>query len=643
MPALALEAIQGISGRLLWLSLLHSLWLGLILAALVALVFQVRWTLTHRARHAILLTALCLVAAGPPALTVAQYCADWRQSGRDAILAKMAVAVQTEPTEARGPAPSVATATPRREEASSLTSLVRSLLIPLDKMTDIARTVRPYALTAWSVIVLTLTAVLPVGLRGLNRLRRDASSAPEPVQKRAQRLGRLLRLRTIPAIRVHATLGEPCLCGLFRPFILLPGHWLATAGPESLDAVLAHELAHARRYDHVVNLAQRALEALLFFHPGVHWLSRSLRRQREHCADALAVRMTGNPLALARALEALARARPGPSMAARSVGAALNGESPSLLPRIQELIGMMPTRPRSQVWPFAALLAAAAFALVAISTGFAQDGSPPKQGRPPAPAKASRTASPGQYGAPAVKHFDRQISYEVRYIDLDAQPWRDHSKDRLTPAGFGAGVPVWIIDHPGLTDLLNHVRAAAEGNVFQFPKPTGFEGSHVTFLWDSSGFDLRWEADDIKDITPTRREARPVVIPKPARELKDLKEGSRLDIQGVFSSQGTRLSVDLRDSTIADLGKAPKGGAKPGTSQKPPAAGEIHYQGSCDVPTRSSLLISLGQYQHSVGDRSVAIERLVVITPRLIVLEPDLPVAARANDRATSRPAPRPH
>ena len=72
----------------------------------------------------------------------------------------------------------------------------------------------------------------------------------------------------------------------------------------------AHELAHARRLDHIVNLWQRVVEMMLFFHPGVHWLSRSLRTHREYCADALAVWMTGDPRALASALESVAHLRP---------------------------------------------------------------------------------------------------------------------------------------------------------------------------------------------------------------------------------------------------------------------------------------------------------------------------------------------
>ena len=45
--------------------------------------------------------------------------------------------------------------------------------------------------------------------------------------------------------------------------------------------VIAHELAHIRRHDYLVNLMQAAVETLLFYHPGVWWVSRQVRIERE--------------------------------------------------------------------------------------------------------------------------------------------------------------------------------------------------------------------------------------------------------------------------------------------------------------------------------------------------------------------------
>ena len=70
--------------------------------------------------------------------------------------------------------------------------------------------------------------------------------------------------------------------------------------------VLWHELAHLRRWDNLINLIQRVVESLLFFHPAVWWVSAWARLEREHCCDLIVVERTGRPRAYAETLAALA-------------------------------------------------------------------------------------------------------------------------------------------------------------------------------------------------------------------------------------------------------------------------------------------------------------------------------------------------
>ena len=102
---------------------------------------------------------------------------------------------------------------------------------------------------------------------------------------------------------------------------------------QQLEAVLAHELAHIRRYDYLVNLLQMAVETLLFYHPAVWWTSSRIRHERELCCDDLAVASCGDALCYARALTRLERLRIAtPAMALGSTGG-------PLAYRIQRLIG----------------------------------------------------------------------------------------------------------------------------------------------------------------------------------------------------------------------------------------------------------------------------------------------------------------
>ena len=73
------------------------------------------------------------------------------------------------------------------------------------------------------------------------------------------------------------------------------------------------------RFDHagmngsdsdLVNLLQRIVESLLFFHPAAWLVSTWARREREACCDALVVSRTAHPHAYAELLVALAAQMP---------------------------------------------------------------------------------------------------------------------------------------------------------------------------------------------------------------------------------------------------------------------------------------------------------------------------------------------
>src|SRR5260221_8263766 len=78
-----------------------------------------------------------------------------------------------------------------------------------------------------------------------------------------------------------------------RPVILLPVSALAGMTPEVMEAILAHELAHIRRHDYLLNMLQTAIETLLFYHPAVWWVGKKIRQERENCCDDLAVAACG--------------------------------------------------------------------------------------------------------------------------------------------------------------------------------------------------------------------------------------------------------------------------------------------------------------------------------------------------------------
>lgn len=152
-------------------------------------------------------------------------------------------------------------------------------------------------------------------------------------QQRLVNLSAHLKIRRLVTLRESALAGTPTVIGWLRPVILLPTSALAGLTPEMMEAVLAHELAHIRRHDYLLNMLQTAVETLLFYHPAVWWAGAKIRQERENCCDDLAVGACGNAITYARALTELEELRGGyPQLALAATGG-------SLLARVRRLLG----------------------------------------------------------------------------------------------------------------------------------------------------------------------------------------------------------------------------------------------------------------------------------------------------------------
>jgi len=145
-----------------------------------------------------------------------------------------------------------------------------------------------------------------LGLSWLRDVLRDSQPWNDPAwQARVANMARGLRLSRTVGLRVVRNLSSPVTSGWLKPVILVPASLVTGMPADLLAALLAHELAHVRRHDYLVNLLQHAAEILLFFHPSIWCLSRRLRIERERIADQMAAVLIGSPMLLARALHAL--------------------------------------------------------------------------------------------------------------------------------------------------------------------------------------------------------------------------------------------------------------------------------------------------------------------------------------------------
>ncbi len=144
---------------------------------------------------------------------------------------------------------------------------------------------------------------LAIALWGGHRLRAISTPVSDSalldlIRTQAHRIG----LKLVPVVAYCERVAVPTVIGVLRPMILLPATLTSGLTTEELSAILSHELAHIRRYDLWMNLLQRIIESLLFFHPVVWFLSRRLSAEREICCDDLVVRSGCPPMIYAGAL-----------------------------------------------------------------------------------------------------------------------------------------------------------------------------------------------------------------------------------------------------------------------------------------------------------------------------------------------------
>ncbi|WP_116519719.1 M56 family metallopeptidase [Achromobacter insuavis] len=218
----------------------------------------------------------------------------------------------------------------------------RGLSAPLPASAAAAASAADAAATAWPLwlalawLAGSALAALRVllGLGWLRGVLRASEPWRDPAwQARVADMARRLRLSRTVGLRVVRNLSTPVTAGWLKPVILVPASLVTGMPADLLAALLAHELAHVRRHDYLVNLLQHAAEVLLFFHPSVWWLSRRLRVERERIADQMAATLIGGPMPLARALHALENASAG-----APVPVAPGARDGELLDRIRRLV-----------------------------------------------------------------------------------------------------------------------------------------------------------------------------------------------------------------------------------------------------------------------------------------------------------------
>jgi uncharacterized protein (TIGR03435 family) len=266
-------------------TLLHFVWQGALIAALYATARRMARAAKPGVRCLIACVALALMAASP--------LATW-------VLLRPPV---SESVAASFTAPPASTALPtiRTVPTAIATEPPRPSSTPL----------LSWVVALWFVGAACFALRMAGGWTMAIRLRRrSVRSAPPEWQRSFESLATRIRVSRPVRLLVSSLVDVPAVVGWLRPIVLVPVGALAGLPAEQMEALLLHELAHIRRHDYLVNLVQGVVETLLFYHPAVWWISGHIRAERELCCDDLAVSVTGDAPAYARALAECAAAVP---------------------------------------------------------------------------------------------------------------------------------------------------------------------------------------------------------------------------------------------------------------------------------------------------------------------------------------------
>jgi protein involved in polysaccharide export with SLBB domain/beta-lactamase regulating signal transducer with metallopeptidase domain len=294
------------------LSLLHFLWQGLLIGVVAFIAMKLARQAS--ARYVIGLAALGVMFAAP--------------------LLTAAMLVQG----SRGPEVQGSTLSAVNVERQIADSPMAPIAEPNNQIArfpnnQIPSRVSAAVLWVWLIGVAALSIRLAGGWLTARRLTRVGFVAPG-LEVRAQAARVAAQLMITRTIRiVESSLVEvPTVIGWLKPVVLLPAAAMTGLTMGQVEALLAHELAHIKRHDYVVNLIQSAIETLLFYHPMVWLVSRRVRQERELCCDDIALQICTDKLTYASALADLESLRAAPSPALAATGG-------SLLARITRILG----------------------------------------------------------------------------------------------------------------------------------------------------------------------------------------------------------------------------------------------------------------------------------------------------------------
>jgi bla regulator protein BlaR1 len=262
-------------------TLVHSLWQGLILAAVTGLIILLTRKSAPAMRYNLLISALALFAIGVGATFAVQF-------AQASALSAGAVSMISDAV--------VNTAAIHINTPISPQNFTETLFSYLNQHHNTI-------VMVWFMIICAKSIQLVVGLLGVRRLKyTKVHQVKIEWHNRMLQLADNLKIKQRIALLESGLAKVPMVIGTFKPVILIPIGLLTALSTQEVEAILVHELAHIKRRDYLVNLLQSLMEIVFFFNPAVLWISQLIKAERENCCDDMALTQSGNKISYIKAL-----------------------------------------------------------------------------------------------------------------------------------------------------------------------------------------------------------------------------------------------------------------------------------------------------------------------------------------------------
>ena len=246
-------------------TLIHSLWIGMIIALLTGLVI----TLTRKSGAALRYRLLC----GILVLFVLSVSVTYLLEAKSANNMQAPVSISKITT---GQANNI---TFYYADSPARSNFINDAVGFLNQNMNIIFLV-------WALFFILKSLKMVSGLLYIQRIRNyKVHEVTEELKHRIEHFSSQIGIRRAVCLVQSELVKVPVAIGWLKPMILLPVGIAFQLTPEQLDGILWHELAHICRRDYLVNILQGLVETVFFFNPGLLWLSSLIRTEREACCD----------------------------------------------------------------------------------------------------------------------------------------------------------------------------------------------------------------------------------------------------------------------------------------------------------------------------------------------------------------------